>query len=102
MDAHLLADQVDHRREAILDALSSTEKIDRDRCLVTVGDCPDDILWSKGSVTTKEDLGVGRLHRDRIDHRHIPLVELETDIPLDPGEGVLLTYRDDGVIALDV
>ena len=50
----------------------------------------------------KNTLRVGRLHGHVVDHRHVPLVELDADVALDPGEGVLLADRDQHVVALEV
>ena len=36
-----------------------------------------------------------------IDHGHVPFVELDADVALDPGEGVLLADRDQHVVAFD-
>ena len=38
----------------------------------------------------------------RIDLRHVPLVELDADVALDPGEGVLLADRDQHVVAFEM
>ncbi len=45
---------------------------------------------------------MGRAHRHFIHHRHIPLVELDADVALDPREGVLLTDRHQHVVALEM
>ena len=37
-----------------------------------------------------------------IDLRHAPLVELDADVALDPGEGVLLADGDQHVVAFEV
>ena len=34
-----------------------------------------------------------------IDHRHVPLVELDAEVALDPGEGVLLADRENHIVA---
>ena len=50
----------------------------------------------------KKTFGMRRLHRRLVDDRHAPLVELDADVALDPGEGVLLADRDQHVVALEV
>ena len=50
----------------------------------------------------KKTLRERRLVRHRIDLRHAPLVELETEVALDPRKGILLADRDQHVVALEV
>ncbi len=49
----------------------------------------------------KKTLGMGRLEGDGVDHRHAPFVEVDADVALDPGEGVLLADRHQHVVAFD-
>ena len=78
------------------------ELVDRERGLVAVRDRPDDVLGSEGGVAAEEHLRVGRAEGLGIDLGHVPLVELDADVALDPGEGVLLADRDQHVVARDV
>ena len=81
--------------------LAGRHLVDRDRGVVAVRDRPDDVLRAERRVAAEEHLRIGRLERLRIDHRHVPLVELDADVALDPGEGVLLADRDQHVVAFD-
>ena len=47
----------------------------------------------------KNTLRMGRGHGRGIDLGHVPFVELDADVALDPGEGVLLADRDQHVVA---
>jgi hypothetical protein len=58
--------------------------------LVAVLDCPDDVLRPEGRVPAEEHAGSRALVGHRVDHRHLPLVELDAEVALDPGERVLL------------
>src|SRR5499426_3744304 len=64
-----------------------------------MGDRPDDVLGPEGGVAAEEHLRVGRAHGLGVDLRHVPLVELDPDVALDPGESVLLADRDQHVVA---
>src|SRR5207302_11043576 len=72
--------------------------VDRDRGLVAVLDRPDDVLRSEGGIAAEVDAGARRLESGRIDDRHVPFVELDAEIALDPREGVLLADREDHVV----
>ena len=50
-------------------------------------------------VASEEDLGKRGLQRRRIEHGHVPLVELDAEIALDPREGVLLADGEDHIVA---
>ena len=49
----------------------------------------------------KNTPGLRRHHGRLVDLRHAPLVELEADVALDPGEAVLLADRHQHVVALE-
>ena len=53
-------------------------------------------------VAAEEHAGRRRLHGRLVDHRHVPLVELDADVALDPGERVLLADREEHVVAREV
>src|SRR5438094_2830537 len=72
--------------------------VDRDRGLVAVLDRPDDVLRAEGGIAAEVDAGARRLEGARIDDRHVPFVELDAEIALDPREGVLLADREDHVV----
>ncbi len=69
---------------------------------MAVGDRPDDVLRAEGGVAAEIDPGVGGAHGLGIDLGHVPLVELDADVALDPGERVLLADRDEHVVARDM
>ena len=71
----------------------------RDRRLVTVFHRPDDVLRAERGVAAEKDVRPRRLERDRVDLGHVPLVELQAQVVLDPGKGVLLADREDHVVA---
>ena len=48
----------------------------------------DDVLRAEGRVAAEEHLGQRGLEGLRVEHRHVPLVELDADVALDPREGV--------------
>ena len=47
----------------------------------------------------KEDPGIGRGEADFAHLRHVPLVELDADVALDPGKGVFLSDGEQHVVA---
>src|SRR5579862_6558931 len=91
VDAHLLAGDGDLRRRADIDVLAAAEAVDRDRGLVAVRYRPDDVFGPERGVAAEEYFWIGRRHRRGIDLRHVPLVEIDAAIALDPGEGILLS-----------
>src|ERR1700730_12877588 len=102
VDAHLLAHHVDGRERADVDVLAAEHHVDRHRSLVAVGDCPDDVLRPERGVAAEEYLRSGRAHGLGVDFGHVPFVELDADVALDPGEGVFLADRDEHVVAGNV
>src|SRR6516165_593008 len=63
---------------------------------------PDDIFWPERGIAAKEHVRQGRLHCLRVDLWHVPTVELDADVALDPRKGILLADRDQHVVACDV
>ncbi len=102
VDAHLLADDFHGGQGTVVDVLAREELVDRDRGLVAVRHRPDDVLRAERRIAAEEDLRIGRREGLRIDLRHVPLVELEPDVALDPGERVLLADRDEHVVAFEM
>src|SRR5271170_1165750 len=102
VDAHLLADQSHAWRRPVADILAVAQFVDRNRGIVAMRDRPDDVFATKGGVAAKEHLGQRRLHRLRIDLGHVPAVEFNSDVALDPRKGVLLADRDQDVFARDM
>ena len=66
---------------------------------MAVLDRPDDVLRSERRVAAEEHARPRRLEGRLVDHRHVPLVELDAEVALDPREGVLLADREDHVVA---
>src|ERR1700684_4603993 len=66
---------------------------------MTVGDGPDDVLRSEGRVAAEKHLWIARRHGLGIDLRHVPYVELDAAIALDPWKRILLADRDQHVVA---
>src|SRR5438874_7763756 len=60
---------------------------------------PDDVFRTERSVAAKEHLRIGRAHGLGIDLRHVPFVEFDSAVALDPGEGVFLADRHQHVVA---
>src|ERR1700743_2875342 len=60
---------------------------------------PDDVLGTKRGVATEKYLWIRRSHGRGVDLRHVPFIELDATIALDPGEGILLADRNQPVIA---
>ena len=83
-------------------SVAGAQLVDRQRGVVAVGDRPDDVLRAEGGVAAEEHLRMGRGHGLGIDLGHVPLVEFDADVALDPGEGVLLADRDQHVVAGEV
>ena len=60
---------------------------------------PDDVLRSPGGIAAEEHVGARRLERCLVHHWHVPLVERDADVALDPREGVVLTDGEDDRVA---
>ncbi len=100
MDAHLLAAEIDQRRWTLADIFPLAQKVDRDRGVMAVRHRPDDVLGPKGGVTAKENPRIGGLHGLRIDLGHIPFVEFDADVALDPGKGILLADGHQDIVGV--
>src|SRR5262245_15478823 len=72
--------------------------VDRDRRLVSMRDCPDDVLRPPRRVAAEEYAGARRLHGDTVDDGHSMFVEVDTDVALDPRERILLADRENHVV----
>jgi hypothetical protein len=62
---------------------------------------PDDVLRTPRGVPAEKHAGQGALEGGSVNHRHVPLTELDADVPLDPGERGLLPDREDHIVAGD-
>jgi hypothetical protein len=69
--------------------------VDRDGRLVAVGHRPDDVLRAPRSVAAEEHAFARGLEGLLVDLGHAPLVELDADVALDPGERALLPDGED-------
>src|SRR5690606_25299402 len=99
MDAHLRGGERDSARQPVRDRAAVAMEMDRDRRLMAVLDGPDDVLRAEGRVAAEEHARTRRLMGDRTDDRHVPLVELDAEIALDPRERILLADREHDVVA---
>src|SRR5690606_34645919 len=88
-------------RQPLRERPAMAMQMDRDGRLMTMLDGPDDVLRPARRIAAEETAGQRRLVRDRIDDRHVPFVELDTEIALDPRERVLLADREHDVVARD-
>ena len=62
-------------------------------------DRPDDVLGPKRGVTTEKYLGQACLHGRFVYHRHIPFIKINSRIPFNPGERILLADGNQHVVA---
>src|SRR5579871_1311575 len=97
--AHLAALQGEAARLALRDRLAPAELVDRDRSLMAMLDRPDDVLRAEGRIAAEEHLRARRLKGDRIDLRQVEAIELDADVALDPGEGILLSDCENDIVA---
>ena len=65
---------------------------------MSVFDGPDDILGSPCRVTPEKDPSSRTLEGRPVDDRLIPLVELDPNVPFDPGKRSFLANRQDHCI----
>ena len=99
MHAHLLADQIHAARRPVVNAFLIHVLVNRDCGLVTVCDGPDNIFGTKGRITAEEHALSRTHHRSLVDDRAVPLIEIDANIPLDPRKRVVLTDRENDVVA---
>ncbi len=101
MDAHLLRDQVGHRRGTHIDGFGVQKPVDGHRRLVAVRHRRDDVLRAEGRIAAEEHVGNARLESLLAQLGQAPLVEGDAAIALDPGEGVLLADGNQHLVALE-
>ena len=101
VDAHLLRRDMHFGKRTLGDVLAGEQLVDRQRGVVAVRHRPDDVLRAERGVAAEEHLRIGRAQGLGIDLGHVPLVEFDAAVALDPGEGVLLADRDQHVVAGD-
>src|SRR6266436_880491 len=99
VDAHLLAHHIDGWKRTNVNVLAGEHHVDRYGGLVAVGDRPDDVLRAECGVAAEEHLRVGRAHGLGIDFGHVPFVEFDADVALDPGKRILLADGDEDIVA---
>ena len=73
--------------------------VDRNRRLVPVLHGPDDVRRAERRVTAEKHARTRRHERRLVDHRHVPLAELQPDLALDEGERVVLADRQHDRVA---
>ena len=86
----------------LVDRYALTVVVDRDRGVVAVRDRPDDVLGTERRVAAEIHAGTRRRHRHLVDDRHVPFVELDARVALDPRERVFLADGDQHVVAWKV
>ena len=91
MNPHLGRHQIGHGYRSAVHVFAVQQAVNRHRCLVTVRHRRDDVLRTVRRVTAKKHIGQRGLERIGHQYRQTPFIKLDTDIALDPGEGVLLT-----------
>src|SRR5512133_1439090 len=101
MHADLGAHEVHAVRRPIRERDTLAVIVNRDRRLMAVLYGPDDVLRSPRRVAAEEDAWVVALHGRLVDNRHSVGVEVDADVALDPRKGVLLTDRENDVVARD-
>src|SRR6266513_5737037 len=69
------------------------------RSLMSVLDCPDNVCRSPCGIATKENARLGALHRHLVHNRHVPFVEVDADVALDPRKRVVLTDGENYFVA---
>src|SRR5690606_23913716 len=69
--------------------------------LMTVRHRSNDILRAKSRISTEENPRMGRLEGDPVHNGHIPLVKLNSAVPLYPRESVFLTNGYQYIICLN-
>ena len=67
-----------------------------------MGRSPDDVLGPERRVAAEENLRVRGLERDLVQHRAVPLVELDADVPFDPRTVILLPDGHQDMVAFQV
>ena len=72
--------------------------VNRDGRLMAVLSGPDNVLRSPGRVAAEENALARALHGLLVHHGHVPFVELDSDIALDPRKRVLLPDRENHVV----
>src|SRR5262252_9078484 len=102
VNAHLLADERHAGWRPLVHILAVAQFVDRDCRVMAVGDRPDDVLRSKSGIAAEKYVRQRGLHRLRVDLGHVPAVELDADVTLDPREGVLLTDCDQTIVTRNV
>src|ERR1700686_7826 len=101
VDAHLLRRDLHLGQRTLGNVFAGKKLVDRKRGVVAVRHRPDDVLRAERGVAAKEHLWIGRPHGLGIDPGHVPLVEFDPAVALDPGERVLLADRHQHVVAGD-
>ena len=96
---HLGAFQMHALCGAVRNVFAEAMLVNRDGGLMSVLHSPDDVLRSPRSVPAEEHVGARRLERRLVDHRHVPLVERDPDVSLNPRERIVLADGEDNGVA---
>ena len=92
-EPHLLTHQIHADSGSVGDRQPLAVLVNRDRGLVPVLNGPDDVFGTPCCVATREDARTRSHVGGLVHNRHVPLVELDADVVLDPGEGRVLANR---------
>src|SRR5690606_26920778 len=91
--------EVELARRTLVYRQTLEEAMDRNRRLMAVRHRPDDVFWSEGRIAAEEYFRPRGLERPLVHLRHMPAVELQTEVVLDPRERVFLPDRKNHVVA---
>ena len=101
MQPHLCARQGHAARWTSRNGDALAVVVDGDRRLVAVLDGPDDVRRPERSVAAEEHTGPGRHERRLIDDGHVPLAELQADVPFDERKRIVLPDGENDGVARD-
>ncbi len=85
-------------RRALGDRNALAIIVDGDGGLMAVLGRPDDVLGPPGGVAAEEDAVARALHGVFVHHGHVPFVEFDADVALNPGERVFLADGENHVV----
>ena len=96
---HLGAREVHAVCRTIGDRDALTVLVNGDRGLMTVLDGPDDVERTPRRIAAEKHTSPRTFHRCLVNDGHLPLVELDADIALDPRERIVLPDRENHFVA---
>src|SRR5258705_3227014 len=84
---------------ALLDREALAMLVYRDRRLMAVLDCPDDVLWTPCGVAAEEHTASRGFESGLVDDGHVMRIECDADVTLDPGKCVVLSDCQNDFVA---